>query len=83
MLSWTICRNGNCTNCIKRPRRRAIGPKSRLLLEMVFVASQWVIARLISVPVAAESSTHVNNPSTSTEFDPVKVAAEEAARDGK
>jgi len=50
---------------------------------MVFAASQWVIARLISVPVAAESSTHVNNPSTSTEFDPVKVAAEEAARDGK
>ncbi len=50
---------------------------------MIFVTSQWVIARLISVPVAAEFSTHVNNLSISTEFDSVKVAAEEAARDEK
>lgn len=50
---------------------------------MIFVASQWVIARLISVPVAVESFTHVNNSSILTEFNSVKVAAEEAARDGK
>jgi len=42
-----------------------------------------MIARLISVPVAVESSIHVNNSLTSTKFDSVKVAAEEAARNEK
>ncbi len=50
---------------------------------MIFVTSQWMIARLISVPVAVEFFIHVNKFSISTKFDSVKVAAEKAARDEK